>query len=166
MRVDCDYPLLSLQYWILFSLTSEAKTGLTTNIFWTQFVSLTIRKEHQMDSLDFQPHTIIEQFRVKTVTPIQMTTPAQWAAALAAAYYNLFKLRAEDVLIDLLTDLGTGAMSTEQWAGMMQGDESYAGSSSFYRFEQSVQEITGFKNIIPTHQGRAAEHILFSMMCK
>jgi tryptophanase len=119
-----------------------------------------------MDILGFQPHTLIEPFRVKTVTPIQMTSQKQRIAAIAAAHYNLFLLRAEDVLIDLLTDSGTGAMSAAQWGGMMQGDESYAGSSSFYKFEQSVQEITGFKHIIPTHQGRAAEHILFSTMCK
>ena len=119
-----------------------------------------------MDILGFQPHTLIEPFRVKTVTPIQMTSQEQRVAALAAAHYNLFRLRAEDVLIDLLTDSGTGAMSAAQWGGMMQGDESYAGSSSFYKFEQSVQEISGFKYVIPTHQGRAAEHILFSTMCK
>ena len=119
-----------------------------------------------MDILGFQPHTLIEPFRVKTVTPIQMTSQEQRVAALATAHYNLFRLRAENVLIDLLTDSGTGAMSAGQWGGMMQGDESYAGSSSFYKFEQSVQEITGFKHIIPTHQGRAAEHILFSTMCK
>jgi len=119
-----------------------------------------------MDIFSFQPHTLIEPFRVKTVTPIQITSQEQRIAALAAAHYNLFLLRAEHVLIDLLTDSGTGAMSAAQWGGMMQGDESYAGSSSFYKFEQSVQEITGFKHIIPTHQGRAAEHILFSTMCK
>jgi len=119
-----------------------------------------------MDIFSFQPHTLIEPFRVKTVTPIQMTSQEQRISALAAAHYNLFLLRAEHVLIDLLTDSGTGAMSAAQWGGMMQGDESYAGSSSFYKFEQSVQEITGFKHIIPTHQGRAAEHILFSTMCK
>jgi len=118
-----------------------------------------------MDSFGFQPHTLIEPFRIKTVTPIQMTSQRQRTAALAAAHYNLFLLPAEDVLIDLLTDSGTGAMSAAQWGGMMQGDESYAGSSSFYKFEQSVQEITGFKHIIPTHQGRAAEHILFSTLC-
>ncbi len=119
-----------------------------------------------MDSLSFQPHTIIEPFRVKTVTPIHMTSQEQRTAALAAANYNLFLLRAEDVLIDLLTDSGTGAMSAAQWGGMMQSDESYAGSNSFYKFEQSVQEITGFKHVIPTHQGRAAEHILFSTVCR
>ncbi len=119
-----------------------------------------------MDILSFQPNTLIEPFRVKTVTPIHMTSHEQRVAALAAAHYNLFLLRAEDVLIDLLTDSGTGAMSAAQWGGMLQGDESYAGSSSFYKFEQTVQEITGFKHVIPTHQGRAAEHILFSTMCK
>ena len=117
-----------------------------------------------MDILSFQPRIVIEPFRVKTVTPIHMTSHAQRAAALAAAHYNLFMLRADDVLIDVLTDSGTGAMSAAQWGGMMQGDESYAGSSSFYRFEQRVQEITGFKHVIPTHQGRAAEHILLSMV--
>ena len=106
-------------------------------------------------------HTIIEPFRIKTVEPIRRTTRAERAAALVEAGYNLFQIKAEDILIDLWTDSGTGAMSSQQWAGMMQGDESYAGARSFYRFESAVREITNLKHVIPTHQGRAAERILF-----
>ncbi|HSB11199.1 MAG TPA: tryptophanase [Blastocatellia bacterium] len=110
--------------------------------------------------------TIIEPFRVKVVEPIKMTTLEQREQYLKAAYYNLFLLSAENVIIDLLTDSGTAAMSAEQWAAAMRGDESYAGSSSFYRFEASVRDIFGFKHVLPMHQGRAAERILFSVMCK
>ncbi|HET9697813.1 MAG TPA: tryptophanase [Terriglobales bacterium] len=110
--------------------------------------------------------TIIEPFRIKSVEPIRWTTREQRQELLRAAYYNLFLLKADDVLIDLLTDSGTGAMSTEQWAAVMRGDESYAGAKSWDRFRDSVQDIFGYQHVIPTHQGRAAERILFSVMCK
>ena len=105
--------------------------------------------------------TIIEPFRIRQIQPIRSTTREERVSAIEKAGNNVFLLKAEDVLIDLLTDSGTGAMSNEQWAGMMRSDESYAGADSFYRFEKAVKDITGYKHIIPTHQGRAAERILF-----
>jgi tyrosine phenol-lyase len=110
--------------------------------------------------------TIIEPFRIKSVEPIRWTTRQQREKLLRAAHYNVFLLPAADVLIDLLTDSGTGAMSTHQWAAIMEGDESYAGSKSFDRFRASVQGIFGYRHVIPAHQGRAAERILFGVMCK
>ena len=110
--------------------------------------------------------TIIEPFRIHSTQAINLPTRAAREKALERAGFNLFGLRADEVIIDLLTDSGTGAMSAKQWAGMMVGDESYAGSRSFYRFLDVVQGITGLPEIIPTHQGRAAERILFSVMVK
>src|SRR5438270_2450005 len=110
--------------------------------------------------------TIIEPFRIKSVEPIRWTTRRQREQLLRAAYYNLFLLPAEDVLIDLLTDSGTGAMSTHQWAALMEGDESYAGGRSFDHFRDSIQDIFGYKHVSPTHQSRAAERILFTVACK
>lgn len=109
-------------------------------------------------------HTIIEPFRIKSVEPIRLTTVAERDQHLREAGYNLFNLHAADVLIDLLTDSGTGAMSAEQWAGIQRGDESYAGSPSWFRFLESVQDLFPFKHVIPAHQGRAAEKILFGVV--
>ena len=108
--------------------------------------------------------TIIEPFRIQSVAPLKMTTEAQRQHAVAAAGYNLFNLHSEDVLIDLLTDSGTGAMSRDQWAAIQHGDESYAGSPSYDIFRKSVQDLFPFKHVIPTHQGRAAEKNLFTVL--
>ncbi len=110
--------------------------------------------------------TIIEPFKIKSVEPLRFTSRKEREAILKAAGYNLFNIHAEDVLIDLLTDSGTSAMSARQWGGMIEGDEAYAGSKSFYRLEQTVMDLTGFRHIIPTHQGRAAERILFGSTLK
>jgi tryptophanase len=110
--------------------------------------------------------TIIEPFRIHTVEPIDFPDDDTRAEALDRAGWNLFGLHADEVIVDLLTDSGTGAMSTAQWAGMMQGDESYAGSRSYFRFRDSVRSITGLSEVIPTHQGRAAERILFATAVK
>lgn len=108
--------------------------------------------------------TIIEPFRIKTVEPIRMTTPEERRRLIREADYNLFTLHADDVLIDLLTDSGTAAMSAAQWGAMLNADESYAGSRSFFRFEAAVRDLMPFRHIIPTHQGRAAERILFGLL--
>jgi len=110
--------------------------------------------------------TIIEPFRIKSVEPLHHTTRAERERCLEDAGYNLFLIPARDILIDLLTDSGTSAMSTEQWAAVMRGDESYAGSESFFRLKRVVDELTGFRHMVPAHQGRAAERILFTVMCK
>ena len=116
--------------------------------------------------MPFQPRTIFEPFHIKSVEPIRNTSREERIEALEKAHYNPFLLKADDVMIDLLTDSGTGAMSKQQWAGMMLGDESYAGGKSFFKFEGTVKKITGFKHVLPTHQGRAAERILFSSVLK
>jgi len=107
-------------------------------------------------------HTIIEPFRIHSVEPLTMTTEDHRRRVIREAGFNLFAVHSDDVLIDLLTDSGTGAMSSDQWAGLQRGDESYAGSPSWFRFLESVQELFPFKHVIPTHQGRAAEKILFT----
>ena len=111
-----------------------------------------------------QPHAIIEPFRIKMVEPLPLTSPEQRREFLQRARYNPFLLRGREVTIDLLTDSGTGAMSAAQWAAMMLGDETYAGSDSFYELQETVRALTGMKHVIPTHQGRSSEHILFSTL--
>jgi len=113
---------------------------------------------------EFTPKTIIEPFRIHSVEPLRLTTESERGEALVEAGYNLFNLRAEDVLVDLLTDSGTGAMSRDQWAAIQRGDESYAGSPSWFKFRDAVQDLFPFRHIIPTHQGRAAEKILFTLL--
>src|SRR3954447_19879292 len=110
--------------------------------------------------------TIIEPFRIKSVEPLHFTTREQREELLQKAGLNLFLIDARNILIDLLTDSGTSAMSTAQWAAMMRGDESYAGGDSFFRLKKVVDDLTGFRHMVPTHQGRAAERILFTVRCK
>ena len=110
-------------------------------------------------------HTIIEPFRIKSVEPMGFTTEAERENILREAGYNVFAIPAEKVLIDFLTDSGTGAMSAEQWAAIMRGDESYAGARSFFVFEKAVRDLTGYRFVLPVHQGRAAERILMGVVC-
>ena len=121
---------------------------------------------HQLNKAGTTFRTIIEPFKVKSVEPIRMTTRVEREKILQNAFYNIFSVKSRDVIIDLLTDSGTSAMSSDQWSAIMRGDEAYAGSESYVRFETAVKDIFGFKHIIPTHQGRAAERILFSVMCE
>ncbi|MFQ5781203.1 MAG: tryptophanase [Nitrospiria bacterium] len=121
---------------------------------------------HRLNKAETTFRTIIEPFKIKSVEPIRMTSRAEREKILRDARYNVFLINARDVMIDLLTDSGTSAMSSEQWSALMRGDEAYAGSESYERFEETIKGIFGFKHVIPTHQGRAAERILFSTICK
>ena len=129
------------------------------------FPVLPSRTFHEIHALTM-PKTLIEPFRIKSIEPIRMTSRGEREQLLQDAHLNVFKLRAEDVLIDWLTDSGTGAMSSRQWGAIMEGDESYAGARSFYRLQAVVQRVTGMQHFVPTHQGRAAEKVLFTAVCK
>ena len=120
----------------------------------------------QADPEVFVPHSIIEPLRIKSVEPIRMSTREERAQWLEQAKLNVFLLRAQELLIDFLIDSGTGAMSARQWAAIMEGDESYAGAKSFFRLEEVIRRITGYPYLIPTHQGRAAERIVFAVATK
>ena len=124
------------------------------------------RSEPSRNEIISPVQTIIEPFRIKSVEPLRHTTPEERQRYVEAAGYNLFLIEARNILIDLLTDSGTSAMSNAQWAAIMRGDESYAGSESFFRLKRVADELTGFRHMVPTHQGRAAERILFTVMCK
>jgi len=119
-----------------------------------------IRSSTGLDSLTFQPPP--EPYRIKTVEPIRLLSADERRNRLLSAHYNAFRLDAQDVFIDLLTDSGTGAMSAQQWGAMMVGDESYANAESYYHLRDAIREMLGFEHFLPTHQGRAAEHLLFS----
>jgi tryptophanase len=137
---------------------------ITGKVGWKIDLNPIERQFARIKTLIFMAKTIIEPFRIKSVEPIHFTTVEQRKQKIAKAHNNLFLLDADDVIIDLLTDSGTSAMSSNQWAAIMQGDESYAGSKSFYRFENTVKDLTSMQFVIPTHQGRAAERILFDAM--
>jgi len=149
---------MAKSYVVTTTLRSERYTRRTLIVFRR----MAQRRYHRAMSQTFT--TIIEPFRMHSVEPIRMTTAEERSLAIERAGFNLFNLHADDVLIDLLTDSGTGAMSRDQWAALQHGDESYAGSPSWFRFESAVKELFPFRHVIPTHQGRAAERILFSVV--
>jgi tryptophanase len=157
-KVETKYPIGGTEFRLVVFRFMGGLLGFGLDSVWPLYYPTT--------ETDMPVKTIIEPFRIKSVEPIRWTTREQRENLLKAAHYNLFLLHADDVLIDLLTDSGTGAMSTHQWAAVMEGDESYAGSRSFERFRDSIQDIVGYKHVIPTHQGRAAERILFGVACK
>ena len=119
-----------------------------------------------MSDLELLRRTLAPPFRIKVVEAVKIPSREERERILKEAHYSPFRIRSEDVYIDLLTDSGTAAMSDEQWAAMMRGDEAYVGSKNYYRFEEAVKEITGFEHVIPTHQGRAAENVLFGSLIK